>query len=510
MTQTIIQGKYKYKNAMHSTILACMRNLLPTLIVFCFIFVTFRWDRAEPVNEIVQPGAPSRRSLPEETQHQSPPSLILQYQSKRLDRFLNHLYINETMWNNPDPTYEELQTWWGYHSRPDIPGIWTVRNPSDGGLEIYLWGTKYAQRKLFEFQNPTDCTGKKFLMWGGWPSGIGSVINVLSQAFACSVNMGRIFVLDPGFQPWGDKSYCEEGTIQCYFHQLSHCIPQPSSDVLKLSGLLDCPFQAIPDILDSIVDGSPLKDSVKFYWWRAQSMTYFLRPTSKFIDRISQNRNLVYSPGLAPKKSLPSGTIGIHIRRADGKQRDMVLWPTSYFLSTVRILRAQVLCQFSMSRSAPYQSLPVLPRPHSATSPLWPTLSVEPSAVFLSTDDASVITDFALSEKRLIYLNVSRPVRTNFEQALALGAPDFFDSFLNLHMQLQCDCFVGTLRSNWNRLIDSLRMTVSGRAHVPHIDLTACFGDKDRVPDIPVPLTCPEDQRNEKFGYILCDDIYPI
>ena len=167
---------------MYSVRKNCFGNLLQAIGTTCFILFIFSWTHTKKTSDVVQSAAPSRRSLPlsDPPQLTYPPIPSLQFQSKRLDLFLNHMYINETMWNNPDPTYEELQTWWDYHARPDIPGIWTVRPPSDGGLEVFLWGTKFAQRRLFEFQNPVDCTGQKFLIWGGWPSGIGSVINVLS------------------------------------------------------------------------------------------------------------------------------------------------------------------------------------------------------------------------------------------------------------------------------------------------------------------------------------------
>lgn len=44
------------------------------------------------------------------------------------------------------------------------------------------------------------------------------------------------------------------------------------------------------------------------------------------------------------------------------------------------------------------------------------------------------------------------------------------NSLLHLDLALQCDSFVGTLSSNWCRLIDELRSTVRCKAHVPYLD----------------------------------------
>ena len=44
------------------------------------------------------------------------------------------------------------------------------------------------------------------------------------------------------------------------------------------------------------------------------------------------------------------------------------------------------------------------------------------------------------------------------------------NSLLHLDLALQCDGFVGTLSSNWCRLMDELRSTVRCKAHAPYLD----------------------------------------
>lgn len=50
---------------------------------------------------------------------------------------------------------------------------------------------------------------------------------------------------------------------------------------------------------------------------------------------------------------------------------------------------------------------------------------------------------------------------------------DFLGSLLNLQLALECSAWVGTLSSNWCRLIDQLRATVGCKATLPFSDPTA-------------------------------------
>jgi hypothetical protein len=48
---------------------------------------------------------------------------------------------------------------------------------------------------------------------------------------------------------------------------------------------------------------------------------------------------------------------------------------------------------------------------------------------------------------------------------------EFLRSLLNLMVALECDGFIGTRGSNWNRLIDELRSTWAGKVAVPFVEV---------------------------------------
>lgn len=49
-------------------------------------------------------------------------------------------------------------------------------------------------------------------------------------------------------------------------------------------------------------------------------------------------------------------------------------------------------------------------------------------------------------------------------------ANEMVDALLNLDLALACDAWVGTLTSNWCRLVDELRATLRCKAHGRYLD----------------------------------------
>ena len=56
--------------------------------------------------------------------------------------------------------------------------------------------------------------------------------------------------------------------------------------------------------------------------------------------------------------------------------------------------------------------------------------------------------------------------------ALIHDDEEYLSMILNLKLSLQCDGWVGTLRSNWCRVVDEMRSTVGGKAEGLYADLS--------------------------------------
>ena len=95
--------------------------------------------------------------------------------------------------------------------------------------------------------------------------------------------------------------------------------------------------------------------------------------------------------------------------------------------------------------------------------------------VFVSTEDPAVVDHFVQNQGwQTQYVNVTRYNNTQtspFQHAQSIGVDnEVLNSLLNLQLALECDGWVGTITSNWGRLIEELRSTVGCKAHMPYID----------------------------------------
>ncbi|DBA66306.1 TPA: hypothetical protein ACH3X2_002556 [Trebouxia sp. C0005] len=94
--------------------------------------------------------------------------------------------------------------------------------------------------------------------------------------------------------------------------------------------------------------------------------------------------------------------------------------------------------------------------------------------IFLSTEDAESVRFFKnLDDWTVLTMDVPRPDQVTSPIAFAkrIGSDEeMLNSLVNLDLALQCSGWVGTIKSNWNRVIEELRSTVRCKASRPYID----------------------------------------
>lgn len=81
-----------------------------------------------------------------------------------------------------------------------------------------------AMERLYELQNPADCSAARFYLWTGSRFGLGSELNVLVDLLVKAVLSDRVLLV------WGVTPYvtrrdlCPERILDCYLMPLSHCM----------------------------------------------------------------------------------------------------------------------------------------------------------------------------------------------------------------------------------------------------------------------------------------------
>mmetsp|Transcript_3379 Transcript_3379/g.9765 ORF Transcript_3379/g.9765 Transcript_3379/m.9765 type:complete len:428 (+) Transcript_3379:659-1942(+) len=345
-----------------------------------------------------------------------------------------------------------------------LPGAWQVEGVESGQGQA-LYGTGPAQLAIFRRQNPPDCSKARFIVHKTQLGGIGSFLHQAGIALAGALELNRTLLFqDPDDHVYLGDDYCKDlpAMDSCYFMPLSNCtaglsIPEsmPALDfndptqtnerfLSEDSGFAPPQF-LVPTMFNSLLNASNIPVSRRYYWWRSQAAAYIVRMNPRTIKAVKALRNKYPQP--------PSlrNAISVHIRRGDKwKEADPI--SDAAYSSTAETL-------FNKSR-----------------------VSCDPSTclgrnVFLSTEDASAVEYFVKRTKWGVHYvdnpDMWKPDKSLWatDYAKIVGpSNDMLGSLLNLQLALECSAWVGTLSSNWCRLIDQLRSTVGCKAHLPLLD----------------------------------------
>ncbi|CAK9882942.1 unnamed protein product [Sphagnum jensenii] len=337
-----------------------------------------------------------------------------------------------------------------------------------------MFGTIAAQRDIWKYQHPNSCENQKFLVYVmlDWEVGIGSMIHVTTAALGVALETGRILVLYPTPNlSWVKGVFCEDyDTLDtCYFEPITSC---PVYDIFggKLEKLDDIPeidlsgnvdqshltvlrahpfmvanswpesiLMSVPDQFRKLLLMSGMPEYQWYHWWRAQAVTYIVRPNRRTLLELDSRRRLLF-----PHKVIDPGTISIHVRHGDKWMEDTLVDDEVHLR-----LAEELLEKFP---------------------------DIAKRNIFLSTADPKSVQFFAkLTNWNVSWTNLSRvddATISPMDRANRLGwTEEFLNSLLDLGLALECDAFVGMYSSNWNRLIDELRSTVRCKAHFPYVDV---------------------------------------
>ncbi|KAJ9522737.1 hypothetical protein QJQ45_019861 [Haematococcus lacustris] len=202
----------------------------------------------------------------------------------------------------------------------------------------------------------------------------------------------------------------------------------------------------IPDVFKPMLEQSPIPRVWWYYWWRCQSSAFMVRPTSLTLAKLQLAREHRFSP--ADREALATQSwVSVYVRRGDKAKETpgMVTDPAVFMSAATRLMQAK-----------------------EAGSPL--------QRIFLATEDVDVHAYFVTQATvPVMVANVSR-YKANvsyspLEHAARIGPHvEFIDSLLSLELTMGGDAFVYSMVSNWGRLVNELRSTVSCKAGRPFFD----------------------------------------
>lgn len=313
-----------------------------------------------------------------------------------------------------------------------------------------LPNTLETQQLLYDRQWRVNCSSARFLIWSMYNNGIGSDLHTTSMAMALAINSDRVLLLTSVVRSWYyvDAKTCgDTRTFECYFARVSKCtLGDLSAERLasagRFKGRTPAEFYAMTE---DIVIHEPLSThpvwahelprlpfkpagyASSIHWWRAQCVRYFLREPTPLTANFVRMMAIATFPN--PTAGVPRNLINLHVRHGD-KFREMTLAPLGAHIAAAERLRAK---------------------------------HPELTGLFLSTEDPAVIDEAVTVYARnwTIYYTPNRRINTGpLKSAATLGRScEALISFANLYFAVECDYFVGTLGSNWNRMIRELART---------------------------------------------------
>jgi hypothetical protein len=317
--------------------------------------------------------------------------------------------------------------------------------------------TEETQAHLFQHQFPMTCEGQKFLISHGNDNsaGMGSHLHISGMHLGLALELDRIFI-------WGsnvgvaytDIDTCNGKTnVECFFRSPSNCtladaMKEGANTIEARYGLAAADYKIkywfTPTAFRSIwqMSGRPIGLHELKYWWRAQSVAFLARFNEESIALLKKLRTaqgkVVHWPTdsqwaerMATSFPIERGAVSVHVRHGD-KQIEMALVEDfKYFDAAEKVV---------------------------VNDPMGHT-----RLAYVSTEDPAVMESakkYNNSAWSFLWYDVPRINSNGIDQISKLGMPKGYLShiwWLQLLMALECDAWIGTRGSNWNRLIDELR-----------------------------------------------------
>ena len=371
-------------------------------------------------------------------------------------------------------TYRQIYFKWNINSEayrlhkqytdfPDSSYYWVYPKGEEPKERHVLFGTYYVQHEIWKHQFPATCEDKKFLIAPLWHAGIGSVIHVLTQSLTWAISTDRIMIPAALYHTsWGDPEFCDDNnqSVLCYLQPMTNCTvseediqkafndnnPHISPNHAHISNFthlkfypqvkyLFGPFEGMkpnehpslvkdfrsltaPFFIRDFIAKTRSKEDERWYW-RIQATTFITRLNEKSSKWIAEYQNDKCSD------CLNEYDISLNIRHAD-KKSEMKLIEADVYKDVVSLF-ADVCLKDNYT-------------------------------VYVNADDQESVDIIHTLPYHVISFNHSRynyGFRYNSRQQ-HIG----LISFANLLHQIRGNHCVGTMASNWSRLIYELKMTV--------------------------------------------------
>lgn len=303
---------------------------------------------------------------------------------------------------------------------------------------------KEIQKLIFLNQYPKKCNDKSFIVLHNFsksPSGFGSISNIISGYFALGLDSNRTVIYYPNdYYKLSTSNKCKKPGLDCFFLPISSCNfskKEIDSDPYKFQKypINDWSrYYKYPRSIISIISKTATPQSLYYFYWRIQVKHFILRLNKDMEKWINNFRNEAL---INPKEFYD---VSIFIRHGD-KSREMKLIPTNEYMYPLEILSRLLNRKIS---------------------------------VLVSSDSSLSINYFSnlnSSKFEFSYFKYERPLKGHYFTNVKDIFNNSIQSFSDLFESIKANYLIGTLQSQWCKLILEMKLFSNFNMNLPYFEI---------------------------------------
>ena len=309
---------------------------------------------------------------------------------------------------------------------------------------------------LYEAQFPVGgCAGRKFMV-AYQNAGLGSIVHVGTYFLALALDEGRIFLWSNATGAEYAVDACgEEKSVLCFFRAPSSCTLADTVGADVRTMVTWSGTEVVPHVALAILNSSAAPQTAwqLTYAWRAHAAAFLARFNSRALASMRKMRLAPHALATAHAPThvgaawaatlttfpLAPGVTSISVRSGD-KAREMTLVPLKEYFAAAEA-RVMVANPWAHVRGGLIASIPA-------------DANLQGLAAALARGEDAVGNGTLPSSYERAALSTWAWTWLAPQTSAGQGTDAWW---LQLLLALECDAWVGTLGSNWNRLIDELR-----------------------------------------------------
>jgi hypothetical protein len=337
------------------------------------------------------------------------------------------------------------------------------------------------------------------------------------------MKMNRVLVLNETrddhvlFGWWTNTTFCRQNgdlkSLECYYEPLTSCtredifagsgfssyneavFNQHDSSIQKAiffgipqivrAGMWDLPQKFIimgsslgnehnarfyvPEVFRQMLKCSPIPEKNYYYWWRAVSASYLLRPNravQALMEAKRKNAMMIYNHR--------HSCVSIYVRRGD-KEGEMPFVPFEQYAYAADYLSEKGMVPIIHGGDYHYNT-----SSNISISSKHVYLGSEEPTVFKEAKEWAALKNWTLHyhtffDRSKLTSREGQEEQVSKEKSFSAHHDEleYFAMVFDIDNHIKCEAFVCTMKSNFCRVIEELRATVGGKANRYYVDLNS-------------------------------------